>query len=111
MERDYRIKIYTLPDVPEESVLHIDHGIEEEGLFCDVLTCESDDDLTMQVYAAACRSPLEIAVGINREHAFLLHRKASADREILSGKSAAPEALRRLGQNAARLVSGRPLLL
>ena len=85
------------------------YGIEEEGI--PYLTAEhSSAGLEEAAYAAAQLSPLLVGIACQRD-ALVVHYKNLRPESPLyrfSDSHAAPDVLRALGSNAARLVKGLP---
>ena len=109
------LSAYVAPDPP--ALREVLAGLEEEAVpaVVDVARARSEDqpdDCVSLAERAAERATLEVGVGIARDGLCLTHRALpdGAPLERL-GAGPTPEQARRLGHDAARLVTGIPLKL
>lgn len=127
---DAKPAIWISSDLPEHQCQsiwqHLLLGIEEEGIPWKLQQSSNEqyDDITEQAWQAATKSPLLVGLAC-RQHEVVLHyrhlpttqplfRFVGSDRSSLLHRQlpkyslAEIEELRRLGNNAARLVKGQP---
>lgn len=94
-----------------DKINEIQYGIEEEGLFSEIVSLTHGD-----IYAAASRLSGSVSTGVciavNEEHAVLAYEKCGPDFPVLAYNMDHPLAdfFRVLGKNAARLVKGLPFI-
>lgn len=96
-----------------ELLRHIGAGIEEEGVPYVLVPREHAPDAATTAAAGAASSLLGVAIGVAEDGSVAVaHESFPAERPVLrhGGPLAPPEA-RRLGQNAARVVTRLPLVL
>jgi hypothetical protein len=94
---------------PKEVLSEIKSGIEEEGVFYDIRTSEKDMPAAALAERGAQNSRVDVGVGIARDGSAALHYKKMA--RPLYQMPAGSGRFRLLGNNAARLVKGIPLLV
>lgn len=102
------------PDPTPQSIVEpILWGLEEEGIPADLRPAASAP-APLLAKRAADGSPLNVGIGINEAErsVALHHRDLPAERPLFSlgAEELNPLALRRLGANAARLVTGDPFI-
>lgn len=94
---------------PEALLREICAGIEEEGVPFEVLPVGTGEagELAEQ---AARRSPLEVGVGLDSTGVTIVHHsKLPAGKPVSRDVTRTPQAARRAGHDAARVVTGVPL--
>ena len=103
------ILVQLLGGCPASQWQEVLYGIEEEGI--PYITAEhSTAELEQAAYEAAQRSPLLVGIACQYD-ALVVHYKNLRPESPLyrfSDSHAAPDVLRALGSNAARLVKGLP---
>ena len=99
--------------MPQSIVEPILWGLEEEGIPADLRPADSAP-APLLAKRAADGSPLNVGIGINAADRIvaLHHRDLPAERPLFSlvAEELNPISLRRLGANAARLVTGDPFI-
>jgi hypothetical protein len=113
MQERPAVQIFLLQPVPEETLMPVLWGLEEEGIPAE--TQEAPNGTTEAIAKqAADGSPLNVGIGINgmKGEVVLHHRDLPGDSPLFSfgAEEINPSVLRILGVNAARLVKGNPLL-
>jgi predicted O-methyltransferase YrrM len=102
------IRIARLPGAPDAALRELLAGVEEEG----VPALVADDDgraLTAAAHAAAAASTLRVGVAVGPQAACATLSRLPEDAPLLRRERPDADALRRLGQDAARLVKTVPL--
>lgn len=95
---------------PDRALREVQAGLEEEGVPYDVHRYEATDPCAL-AHQAARDSPLDVGVAVTRDGLCVHHAKLPRDRPVCSEHSAEPADARRLGHDAARVVTGVPLKL
>jgi hypothetical protein len=80
-------------------------GIEEEGCLYQTMSIEKDIDSLSLSYQASKQSSLGLGIGIHKDGAKISVRQ-QLEPVYIDIEEARP---RRIGQNAARLIKGKPL--
>ena len=103
------IRILCGPGTPEEILLQLRFGMEEEGIPWQTET-RAGGDAAALAWEAAQSSRLEVGVGLDAQSLVLHYSKLAADEPLfrVSVRGGAEQA-RALGANAARLVKKLPL--
>jgi hypothetical protein len=96
---------------PEGALREICAGITEEGVPHRVTDFADAADLTALAHAAARTSPLEVGVGVDASGVCVHHAKLPADRPVARSTTVDAATSRRMGHDAARIVTGLPLKL
>ena len=113
--RDKRpaVWIFVLQPVPEETIMPILWGLEEEGIPTEQRDA-AGGSAEILAKEAADGSPLNVGIGIHgtEGEVVLHHRDLPGDAPLFSfgAMDLNPTMLRILGMNAARLVKGDPLV-
>ncbi|MDN5913618.1 MAG: glycerol dehydratase reactivase beta/small subunit family protein [Pseudonocardia sp.] len=85
-------------------------GIEEEGVPYDLRSGSGADPVAL-AHTAAHASPLDVGVGVSARGISVHHAKLPADRPVAHAREATHAVGRRMGHDAARIVTGLPLKL
>jgi hypothetical protein len=93
---------------PSGIVRAVQAGLEEEGVPFDVHRYEQTDPCAL-AHQAARDSPLDVGLGVTGEELCVHHAKLPRDRPVRSERTGRPAEARRLGHDAARVVTGVPL--
>ncbi len=102
-------RVLILSSGPDHLLREICAGIEEEGVPFEVLPADSGAAGSL-AEAAARRSPLEVGVGLDRTGLTIVHHsKLPAGKPVSRTETPTPQAARRAGHDAARVVTGVPL--
>ncbi len=105
--------LFVLEPVPEETIMPILWGLEEEGIPAELREAPSGPAKILAKQAAD-GSPLNVGIGINgNESEVVLHHRDLRDEAplfSLGPMDLNPTILRNLGVNAARLFKGEPLV-
>ena len=113
MDQRPAVWFFVLQPVPDETIMPIFWGLEEEGIPAEVREAPTGSTKILAKQAAD-GSPLNVGIGINgTEGEVVLHHRDLPNDAPLSSLGAMdlnPMALRILGVNAARLVKGEPLV-
>lgn len=104
-----RIRIRYVGTSGPDSIRHIEHGIEEEGVSW-VVQRVADAAPTDLAYRAAVDSRLKIGVGVTPEsRAVIHHEQLPADDPLFDIDDIDAATARTVGTNAGRLAKGLPL--
>lgn len=85
-------------------------GIEEEGVPCDVRSGSGGDPVAL-AREAALASPLEVGVGVSDDGISVHHAKLPAASPAAHDREVTGAVGRRMGHDAARIVTALPLKL
>lgn len=92
----------------QEALLHLCHGIEEEGLPYEIVADRPGSALALAVQGSEA-SRLDVGIGLDGQDVVLHFAKLPADRALFEVSARAPDdTLRALGANGARLVKKLP---
>ena len=98
------------PEPSERVLREVRAGLEEEGVPFDVRRYEQTDPCAL-AHEAARDSPLDVGVGLTDEVLCVHHAKLPREHAVCSESTATEGSARRLGHDAARIVTGLPLKL
>lgn len=104
------VVIGTSGSASDRVVHEVQAGLEEEGVPFDVHAYEQGDPCAL-AHRAARDSPLDVGVGVSGDGLCVHHAKLPRDRPVCSEPAGEPAVARRLGHDAARVVTGVPLKL
>lgn len=112
-ERRPTIEVHHPPDTEPELLRHLGAGIEEEGVPYSLVRRASVADAVTAAAHAARDSMLGVGIGLDEQGGIALsHSSFAPERPVLEHRGPlAPEDARRMGQNAARVVTRVPLHL
>ncbi|CAA9283259.1 MAG: hypothetical protein AVDCRST_MAG54-3798 [uncultured Actinomycetospora sp.] len=97
---------------PAEVLRELRAGLEEEGVPHELRPGHDDEpDPTALAHRVARDSPLEVGVGLTERGIAVHHGKLPAGRPVAVDPEVTAEVARRMGHDAARVVTGVPLKL
>jgi hypothetical protein len=104
------VVIGTSGSAPDRVLREVQAGLEEEGVPFDVHAYEQTDPCAL-AHQAARDSPLDVGLGVTDDGLCVHHAKLPRDRPVCRDPIGESAAARRVGHDAARVVTGVPLKL
>jgi len=104
------IRVHLLPGSDIEQWQQVWYGMEEEGIPCQMIPT-AGTDVVQEAYQAAMQAALQVGMACTRTDIVVHDKHMHADAPLFRLTNPDPtdrDLLRRLGNNAARLVKGLP---